>query len=370
MNNNFKGEFEEKKKMYYLLSQVDLEYFIGNDKKDKPTEHIHANGFLETVLNSEIGTEVVSIISYQDDSYADIAKAIYRMCIIGLIDDFTQDYSKHSFRILSTRKKNGSYYLRLKEFLMRYYSEERAENEVEKASVRKGLNEIHKCLGYLTEFIYDKVALKRKRAIDDIRNFCNIGIDTSKDWKEINEDLKDEIYYYFNSKYAREGYMTDNNESFSLLDDTDRGKKSSAEILFKYMRVVDSDVIGASGSPKDNIKHLQGAVRLIRRGTTDSNATLSLLNVFCLLALKVGNNKNLMNELDKSYIEGYQELKNEIKNHDDFASCISRFKTNLNIHNRNLAIDEDIKHLDDLEIIAELGYHNSWMDIFTNKYIK
>lgn len=79
------------------------------------------------------------------------------------------------------------------------------------------------------------------------------------------------------------------------------------------MRVVDSDVIGASGSPKDNIKHLQGAVRLIRRGTTDSNATLSLLNVFCLLALKVGNNKNLMNELDKSYIEGYQELKNEIK---------------------------------------------------------
>ena len=65
-----------------------------------------------------------------------------------------------------------------------------------------------------------------------------------------------------------------------------------------------------------------------------------------------------------------QELKNEIKNHDDFASCISRFKTNLNIHNRNLAIDEDIKHLDDLEIIAELGYHNSWMDIFTNKYIK
>ena len=369
-DNNFKGEFEEKKKMYYLLSQVDLEYFIGNDKKDKPTEHIHANGFLETVLNSEIGTEVVSIISYQDDSYADIAKAIYRMCIIGLIDDLTQDYSKHSFRILSTRKKNGSYYLRLKEFLMRYYSEERAENEVEKASVRKGLNEIHKCLGYLTEFIYDKVALKRKRAIDDIRNFCNIGIDTSKDWKEINEDLKDEIYYYFNSKYAREGYMTDNNESFSLLDDTDRGKKSSAEILFKYMRVVDSDVIGASGSPKDNIKHLQGAVRLIRRGTTDSNATLSLLNVFCLLALKVGNNKNLMNELDKSYIEGYQELKNEIKNHDDFASCISRFKTNLNIHNRNLAIDEDIKHLDDLEIIAELGYHNSWMDIFTNKYIK
>jgi hypothetical protein len=105
------------------------------------------------VINSQVGTEVISLISYEEDSYADIAKAIYRMCVILLIDDFTQDYSKRVFRILSFRKKNGSYYNRLKEFLLRYYSEERAENEVEKASVRKGFNEIHKCLGYLTEFI-------------------------------------------------------------------------------------------------------------------------------------------------------------------------------------------------------------------------
>ena len=271
-DNNFKGEYEEKKKMYYLWSEMDLVYFIGNDKKDKPNAHIPAKGFLDVVLNSKPGTEVVTLISYVDDSYADIAKAIYRMCVIGLIDDFTQDYSTRTFRILSTRKPNGSYFNRLKDFLMRYYSEERAENEVEKASVRKGQNEIHKCLGYLTEFIYDKVALKRKRAIDDMRNFCLVGIDDTKDWKEINEDLKDEIYYYFNSKYAREGYKTDNDEEFSLLDETDRGRVSSFDILYKYMRVVDSDVIGVSGSPKDNIKHLQGAVRLIRRGTTDTNA--------------------------------------------------------------------------------------------------
>ena len=371
-DNNFKGEFEEKKKMNYLLSEIDLEYFVGNDKKDKPAEHIQAKGFLETVLNSGVGTEVVSIISYQDDSYADIAKAIYRMCVIGLIDDFTQDYATQSFRILSTRKKNGSYYERLKEFLMRYYSEERAENEVEKASVRRGNNEIHKCLGYLTEFIYDKVALKRKRAIDDIRNFCNVGIDTTsgKNWLEINEDLKDEIYYYFNSKYAREGYKTDNDEDFSLLDDTDRGKNSSKDILYKYMRVVDADVMGISGSPKDNIKHLQGAVRLIRRSIADTNATLSMLNAYCLIALKVGNNRHLIQELDKSYIEGYQAMKHDIKDYTSFVDCISKFKLELNANNRNLASEEDLKHLDELDMIAELGDHESWVNGFTNNYTK
>lgn len=371
-DNNFKGEFEEKKKMNYLLSEVNLEYFIGNDKKDKPDKHIQAKGFLETVLKSSAGTEVVSIISYQDDSYADIAKAIYRMCIIGLIDDFTQDYATHSFRILSTRKKNGSYYERLKEFLMRYYSEERAENEVEKASVRKGQNEIHKCLGYLTEFIYDKVALKRKRAIDDIRNFCNVGIDTTsgKNWLEINEDLKDEIYYYFNSKYAREGYKTDNDEDFSLLDDTERGKISSKDILFKYMRVVDGDVMGTSGSPKDNIKHLQGAVRLIRRSIAETNATLSMLNAFCLIALKVEGNIHLMQELDKSYVEGYQAMKHDIKDYTEFFDCIKQFKLMLNTNNRNLASTEDLKHLDELDMIAELGDHESWVNGFRDNYIK
>ena len=368
-DNNFKGEFEEKKKMNALWSEMDMEYFIGNDKKDKPGHHIATKGFLDVVLNSKPGTEVVTLISYVDDSYADIAKAIYRMCIIGLIDDFTQDYATKTFRILSTRKKNGSYYNRLKEFLMRYYSEERAENEVEKASVRKGQNEIHKCLGYLTEFIYDKVALKRKRAIDDMRRFCLVGIGEG-DWKEINEDLKDEIYYYFNSKYAREGYKTDNDEEFSLLDETERGRKSSFDILYKYMRVVDSDVIGVSGSPKDNIKHLQGAVRLIRRGTTDTNPTLSLLNVYCLLALKVGSNRNMKQEMDDSFIEGYLAFKEQIKDNDVFYDGMAQFKAFLNSNGRNLASADDYKHFEDLELQAELEGHLSWVDAFADDYTK
>lgn len=375
-DNNFKGEFEEKKKMFYLMSEKNVEYFIGNNKKDKPANHIKAKGFLETVLNSDVGTEVVTIIPYEDkkgngeDDYADTAKAIYRMCMIGLIDDFTQDYANSSFRIVSKRKEDGAYYDRLKDFLLRYYSEERAQNEVKKAKERKGDNEIHKCLGYLTEFVYDKVAIKRKRAIDDIRNFCNIGVDTSsgKNWLEINEDLKDEIYYYFNSRFAREGYTTDNNEPFSLLDDTDRGKISSPDILLKYMRVVDADVMGVSGSPKDSIKHLQGAVRLIRRSLADINATLSLLNAYCLIALKIDKNEHLMQELDKSYIEGYQALRNDTPDYDTFLGYIEQFKEGLNSNGRNLASQDDIQHLNYLDLITELEFHDSWTDKFASSY--
>jgi ATP-dependent DNA helicase RecQ len=290
------------------------------------------------------------------------------MCVIGLIDDFTQDYVTKRFRILSTRKEDGMYYARLKEFLMRYYSEARAEIEIEKARMRKGSNEIHKCLGYLTEFIYDKVASKRRRAIDDMRNFCLVGIDDKKDWKEINEDLKDEIYYYFNSKFAREGYIADNGESFSLIDDTDRAKKSSFDIVYKYLRVIDSDVMGVSGSPKDNIRHLHGAVRLIRRSETDINAALCFLNVFCLLALKNKNSKNFIDELTKSYTEGYLAFREQAEDIKTFYEDIERFKKELNAKGRNIASEEDLEMFNNLVLNIELSIHSNWIEDFSNKY--
>ena len=251
---------------------------------------------------------------------------------------------------------------------MRYYSEDRAENEVEKASVHRGQNEIHKCLGYLTEFIYDKVALKRKRAIDDMRRFCLVGIGQSKDWKVINEELKNEIYYYFNSKYARGDYKTDNGEDFSLLNDTNNGKDFSFDTLFKYMRVVDADVIGTSGSPKDNIKHLQGAIRLIRRSETDVNAALCLLNVFCLLSLKIGNNQNMQQELDDSFLEGYSAFKEKVHDIDVFYAGMNKFKKELNENNRNIASDKDLAHLDELAMQAELSKHIQWIEQFAQNY--
>jgi superfamily II DNA helicase RecQ len=367
-DNNFKGEREEKLRMNELLSEQELVCFVGNDKKDKPDEHTVVKGFMKVVLDSKPGTEVVSLILYNEKTYSDIAKAIYRMCVIGLIDDFTQDYSTKCFRILSKRKEDGAYYQRLKEFLMRYYSEERSEYEVGKAKMRNGQNEIHKCLGYLTEFIYDKIALKRKRAIDDIRNFCLIGVNDSKDWKEINEDLKDEIFFYFNSKYAREGYCTDNGEPFSLLDDTDRGKKFSFDILMKYMRVIDNDVIGVSGSPKDSIRHLLGAVKLIRRGATDVNPTLDLLNVFCLLTLKVGDNRNMLNELQNSYEEGYIAFRKQTHDINEFFNKMKEFKNKLNENGRNVASDEDLKMLEKIEMLTEFSIHERWLSDFNNLY--
>ena len=248
-----------------------------------------------------------------------IQKAIYRMCVIGLIDDFTEDYRNEKFRIVTICQEESRYYDYLRCYYRKYYSEDRVDvmiNEVKQMAVNDGV--IMACLKHLTSFIYRSIADKRARGILDMEQFCNMAINSDKDWKETNEELKDFIYYYFNSKYARDGFITyDSSVSqeipFSLKDDTNHdiyseSKISDFNLVKKYMRVVDPDIVN-NDSQKDNIKHLQGAVRLIRRaavpiviqGVPFNNPVLSLLNIFCILFLGQQENEMLEKELYNDY---------------------------------------------------------------------
>lgn len=408
-NNNFKGALVEKLTMHELLSKSATSLFVGDDAELK--DCIEVPDFLESLLSAPIGEEVVALISaiplynyrvdgrktigrivhksgrtwtmsdqktgwetkidkdeaslYRDKS--DVAKAIYRMCCIGLIDDFTEDYGSKRYRVVAKRKPDGGYYRSLQTFLERYYTKERAEIEIAKVPNYKGNNEVQRCLGYLTEFIYDKIAVKRKQAIDDMRTFCMIGLEG--DWVQANEELKDFIFYYFNSKYARKGYQTEDTElPFSLTDDTDGGKICSYDILFKYLRIIDEEVIGTS-SPKDNVKHLQGAVRLIRRSLTDSNPALDLLNVFCLLYLKVGKNKNLQQELRNSYMNGYMEFYARTSSKQEFYAKIAEFKKALISNSRKAATKAEIKQLETWDLECEAIIHSNWLTAFRKRYI-
>lgn len=408
-NNNFKGTLIEMRTMMELLNDNDTDIFYGDDAELKDT--IPVRHFLQNVLKSDVGTEIVALISaisiyetnvngitekvkilkvdgnrravrnietheefwvdkndlspYREKS--DVAKAIYRMCCIGLIDDFTEDYGKKVYRVVARRKPDGAYYRALQTFLERYYTKEKAAEMATHIPEYGGDNEVHNCLAYLTEFIYDKIAVKRKQAIDDIRTFCIEGTSYGRDWKRANEELKDFIYYYFNSKYARTDYKTEAEEPFSLTDESNRGRSWSYDLLFKYMRVIDDDVVGTS-SPKDNIKHLQGAVRLIRRAVTDSNPVLDFLNVYCLLYLKVGNNKNLQEDLQNSYIRGYQAFYKATDDKASFYAMMNKFKKELNDSGRNIVSEQEIEMLKDWDIFSEIDIHADWASAFKRKY--
>ena len=252
---------------------------------------------------------------------------------------------------------------------MRYYTEERAELEMRRAYDYRGQNEIQRCLGYLTEFVYEKIATKRKQAIDDMERFCNDAIHNTNNWLEVNEDLKDFIFFYFNSKYAREGYMVDIKgvpTPYSLTDDTQRGANSSYDILFKYLKVIDDELVN-EGTPKDNVMHLQGAVRLIRRALTEPNPALDLLNVFCIKFLK-SNTKNALAELERSYKEGYYEFCKRTSSKQEFLAKMKEYKDTLLA--KKVVTKDDIKQMEGWDLLCEIRLQNDWLETFKTKFIE
>lgn len=386
---NFLGEEFELYVMELLLNKLEVEItneeFIGLSEISRGK----AKGIVRYIKSYEIGTILTYYISYEEkDSILDeflhilnygsakykdaIQKAIYRMCVIGLIDDFTEDYLHHTFRITTICQEDNFYYSCLRSYYRKYYSEARTNEmmkEVENIAASEGV--IMGCLKHLTAFIYRSIAQKRARGILDMEQFCNTAINSNKDWRETNEDLKDFIYYYFNSKYAREKFATyDSNLRrdipYSLKDDTNpdihsEDEITSFELVKKYMRVVDSEIVN-NDSQKDNVKHLQGAVRLIRRAAVDMNPVLNLLNIFCILFL--GQQDNVM-------------LEEEIA--EDFEAVIDFYsrRNNLNIINeyaellvRHAAVDQSREdYIQKLMTLSQLKKHLNQVYLITSKYV-
>lgn len=312
------------------------------------------------------------IKDYGSAKYKDaIQKAIYRMCVIGLIDDFTEDYSKRTFRITTICQDESEYYEHLRLYYRKYYSAERVESmmtEVKALANTEGV--IMACLKHLTSFIYKSIADKRARGILDMEQFCNMAISSKQDWKETNEELKDFIYYYFNSKYAREGFVTYDSKlqqdvPFSLKDDTNHDGHSEDEItsfdlVRKYMRVVDSEIVN-NDSQMDNIKHLQGAVRLIRRAIAEMNPVLNLLNVFCILYLGLEANEMLEEELYNDYKAVYIQYLS-----DGNSALIDEFTQLLVKH----AALKDKEYIDKIQLVIQLEGHVNELINISKKYIE
>lgn len=256
------------------------------------------------------------------------------MCVIGLIDDFTEDYAQCTFRVTTVCHEDSHYYECLRLYYRKYYSEERTDDMMEEVkSLADSEGAIMACLKHLTSFIYRSIAQKRARGILDMEQFCNMAINSGKNWLETNEDLKDFIYFYFNSKYARENFETyDSNLKkdvpYSLKDDTNIDLHSETEItsfelVKKYMRVVDPEIVN-NDSQTDNVKHLQGAIRLIRRAIVEMNPVLNLLNIFCILFLGQQDNELLEEEICSDYEEvvEYYSKKGNISVMDEYANLL------------------------------------------------
>lgn len=273
----------------------------------------------------------------------DTFKAIYRLSIIGIVDDYTVDYNSKTISAQITKKPNGHYTQKLKEYLLQYNSPEKTDEKLERLPFYKGNTEIQKCLGFLIKFVYEETAIQRKAAIDAMEEACIVGLEENGSQK-----FKEFIDLYMNSKYARPQYLP---------SDTDKGLKAEFSIVEKYMDLVRTDV-----GEINNFKHLRGATTRLLVQRPD-NFVFILLKSFSVILIEK-ESEDFIKEAQIDFISGFLKAQETTK--EDIHSLkqkVDTFKQKINGFDL-----EAVEKIEEVESALYLNLHSNWLTSFNNKF--
>jgi ATP-dependent DNA helicase RecQ len=271
------------------------------------------NGVKEfSKITEEVKAKLLFVYSRDRDTSNDTGRLIYRMHSMGLLEDYLIDYNKNNLYTCTFKKFSSieDYIKTIEKYLRRYLSENTAVENIEALKnrlVKPTLVEnIIECLYFLSEFSYSEIANKRKRATDEIETILNTSITEPNyvtDWFQQNLYIKEQIYFYFNAKYARIGFKINSNP-FSLLDDYQEQMMSKQEILDKYL-----DVFRQDGTEQNNYKHMMGSCKKILRSLSETDMNnewlLRLLKAFSMYSI---NNASYISEANEELERGFDNL--------------------------------------------------------------
>ncbi len=246
----------------------------------------------------------------------DTLKTIYRLSILGVIEDYTIQYPS-LVTVVCKRLSDAEILDHLEKYVERYLTRISAQTVRTDAPNRLQNTMLRKCVDYLIDFTYDKIFDKRKKALDNIEEAVVSGLTD-------NESFIRTVNDYFDSQYVEE-----------LYEATSGGDEFDFDILFTYINKV--------GDDKNLQQQLRGSANRLLESNPD-NPVFSWLVYYSSILLKDRDNKKVQEYLDNGfkyyYNEGngfsYEDIDNgieklslEIQKHDNdsFSNHIKQLET-------------------------------------------
>ncbi len=358
------NDFDEKIRTV-LNRSVDLEDLIYSIDKEniKHYEHI-----------TKEHKEKLEIIFYRNRHTGDTGRLIYRLHSMGLLIDYTYDYKIKIYHCKFKKEKSISDYLEtIENYLRRYLSENSTLEKIKelKTKIKDEQNifveDILECLYFLAEFSYKEIAAKRKRATDEIQDTL-IKATGYKDWFEQNLFIKEQIYFYFNAKYARKEFQIEG-ENHSLLQDYNKYKSNTQNpenVLIKYLAVFNLE-----GTEQNNYKHMMGSCKKIMQSLSVSDLNkewlLRLLKAFSMYAV---NNSAYRSEANMELKKGFEKLYNDdVYHQNDYDKIEEVFKNYFKILLNNVEkTNESFRDINLIRNILLQKLQYKGIDALVSKY--
>lgn len=266
----------------------------------------------------------------------DTFKAIHRLAILGLIDDYEVDYNAKTVRTFSSKRSAEYYVKRFREYLGLYLSPRRVE-DLMKAADGERLD----LASTLVKYVYDNIALKRGRAIKEMRSICDGGV-TDPD------GLSRALQLHFISKYYH-----------PMMEATEDGRSFGLPILEKYMELTDGST--------DLLEHLRGSCSRILADNPRNGGVL-VLRAYALFLLEThGDSGSLQYRNEKLFNGALEDLESGLEEYNtmgiDPMEALGLFKRDVLSHASYLD-----QVLQDLTVNQNLKKQTRWLRSFNTRY--
>ncbi|MFH1535055.1 MAG: RecQ family ATP-dependent DNA helicase [Patescibacteria group bacterium] len=224
---------------------------------------------IEEVLN-EIGTldiEKKVTFTLQNAERNAIEKGLHRLIVLGVVSDYTIDYSSNEFRVGIKKINYNNIIDTFAQYVAGYnkgrvaIEVQKLRNELNKKSSESERIKLLSACRVLISFIYDTIERGRRRALKEMLNAAEATIG-----EDANKVLRERILRYLESTYSDEiEDIINNPEDFSKIKDLVEGVEN----------IESGETVGGIRSPKD-AKEVRGQTARYLESTPDHPGLLFL----------------------------------------------------------------------------------------------
>ena len=304
LSNHFTPEFDYeivKKATDFCKSDDDFLKNLAWRYSDKYNIQVHFTPQQENTLKN-----LYSQIRLNQDTQ----KIIYRLSVLGVVDDYTIQYPS----LLTSICKNitdEEIFINLHKHYKRYYPENYVNGLMTTARNSNFTNGLRKCINSLIDFTYANVFDKRLKALDNIENAIEKAITETRRTNESNGNIifKQIVDDYFDSQFVEEIRIISN---FGELTDFS---------VFQHFAEIATNI--------DQLRQLENSARRVLEAY-NRNPVISLLEYYSATLLK-----NISPSLLYETVKLYRE--NEFT-FDQIDEIIINISTQINQHDTTAGI--------------------------------
>jgi len=291
MLNSYKGREQEKTSTLQFWEKWFARAFSGNPKGSTKTQEI---------------------VYHRDSDREKYERAIFRLMLLGVLDDYTINWHKKAFSVVVRNATPEEIKQNLRLYLLQYKFEDFVDDAVAKMNEQSLTQALESAISIMVDFVYDEIVAKRKQALRTMGELCrNFRSD---------QDFRDAILSYLQESEFSDQLRQWVNQSFDSI-----GIESIHELMEKV-------------TTQDELKRLIGTTRRML-DEDPQNISLRYLSL-CARAQSA-------TEPDESILQETVTLVKQILNKDNYIAGPESLLVHLleDVESRRPKISEEISHL-------------------------